>query len=228
MIYKFLNASTFEGYNPYRLTKDGFDWEIIEPKNPWSYIGYWGDHQIIYLLKFLEFSENYFPNKLNDIVDQDIFVFANVPYRIKTVEDILKDPKNTIDFDYEANEKIQNRKNQIGADGALLQDAQGKIYKVNLIEKILVSLLAKISNFIPEAGIWMNTQRPEWNDANNALVGNGVSMVTLYYLRRFLSFSKGSLINWSNPNLPFLMSYMNFLFKRFRLLTIKRPYLRLL
>ena len=34
----------------------------------------------------------------------------------------------------------------------------------------------------------MNTQRPEWNDANNALVGNGVSMVTLYYLRRFLSF----------------------------------------
>ena len=72
------------------------------------------------------------------------------------MEDILKDPKNTIDFDYEANEKIQNRKNQIGADGALLQDAQGKIYKVNLIEKILVSLLAKISNFIPEAGIWMN------------------------------------------------------------------------
>ncbi|MGB5428677.1 MAG: hypothetical protein WBM94_03315, partial [Eudoraea sp.] len=37
-------------------------------------------------------------------------------------------------------------------------------------------------------GIWLNTQRPEWNDANNALVGNGVSMVTLYYIRRFLSF----------------------------------------
>ena len=34
----------------------------------------------------------------------------------------------------------------------------------------------------------MNTQRPEWNDANNALVGNGVSMVTLYYMRRFFSF----------------------------------------
>jgi hypothetical protein len=43
-----------------------------------------------------------------------------------------------------------------------------------------------MSNFIPEGGIWMNTQRPEWNDANNALVGNGVSMVTLCYLRRFL------------------------------------------
>ena len=31
----------------------------------------------------------------------------------------------------------------------------------------------------------MNTQRPEWNDANNALVGYGVSMVTLYYTRRY-------------------------------------------
>jgi hypothetical protein len=50
-----------------------------------------------------------------------------------------------------------------------------------------------MSNFIPEAGIWMNTQRPEWNDANNALVGNGVSMVTLCYLRRFLKFFQGIL-----------------------------------
>ena len=48
--------------------------------------------------------------------------------------------------------------------------------------------MQRLSNFIPEAGIWLNTQRPEWNDANNALVGNGVSMVTLYYLRRFLKF----------------------------------------
>ena len=191
MIYKFLNASTFDGYNPYRLTKDGFDWETIEQDNPWSYIGYWGDHQIIYLLKFLEFSENYFPNKLNAILDQDLFVFANVPYRIKSVEEILNDPKNTIDFDQKANDEILKRKSILGSDGALLQDSQGQIYKVNFVEKILVSLLAKISNFIPEAGIWMNTQRPEWNDANNALVGNGVSMVTLYYLRRFLTFFKG-------------------------------------
>lgn len=52
MIFKFLNASTFDGYNPYRVTKGGFDWEVIEPDDPWSYIGYWGDHQIIYLQKF--------------------------------------------------------------------------------------------------------------------------------------------------------------------------------
>ena len=29
---------------------------------------------------------------------------------------------------------------------------------------------------------------PEWNDANNALVGQGISMVTLYYMRRYVRF----------------------------------------
>ena len=50
MISKFLNASTMDGYNPYRIMREGIDWEVIEPNDPWSYIGYWGDHQIIYLL----------------------------------------------------------------------------------------------------------------------------------------------------------------------------------
>jgi len=36
----------------------------------------------------------------------------------------------------------------------------------------------------------MNTQRPEWNDANNALVGKGLSVVTLAYLRRTVAFCK--------------------------------------
>lgn len=188
MIHKFLNATTFDGYNPYRVTKDGFDWETIEPDNPWSYIGYWGDHQVIYLLKFLEFSEKYFPGKLASFFDEDCFVYAAVPYTIKAYEEILRDPKNTIDYNHTWEKKIQQRKQELGADGALLFGDDQQIYHVNFIEKILAMLLAKMANFIPEAGIWMNTQRPEWNDANNALVGNGVSMVTLSYLHRFLKF----------------------------------------
>jgi hypothetical protein len=188
MIHKFLNASTFDGYNPYRVTKDGFDWETVEHDNPWSYIGYWGDHQIIYLLKFLEFIENHNPNRLANLFDQDVFVYANVPYKIKNYQAILENPKDTIEFDFKLDSEINKRKVAFGADGALLLGNDSKIYHVNFIEKILATVLAKMSNFIPEAGIWMNTQRPEWNDANNALVGNGVSMVTLYYLRRFLNF----------------------------------------
>lgn len=188
MIHKFLNASTFDGYNPYRVTKGGFDWEVIEEDDPWSYIGYWGDHQIIYLLKFLEFIKESKPEKLKSLSTQDLFVYANVPYTIKPYDQILANSKDTIDFNHAQQELIEKRRSTIGVDGALLQDTTHKIYRVNLIEKLLATILAKVSNLIPEAGIWLNTQRPEWNDANNALVGNGVSMVTLYYLRRFLSF----------------------------------------
>jgi hypothetical protein len=186
MIHKFLNASTFDGYNPYRVTKSGFDWEAIEPDNPWSYIGYWGDHQIIYLLKFLEFIEKFHPGKLNSYFEKECFVYAAVPYTIKSYQDILKNPKDTIEYNHDWEKKIIDQRAKIGADGALISNNSNEIYHVNFIEKILATVLAKISNFIPEGGIWMNTQRPEWNDANNALVGNGVSMVTLCYLRRFL------------------------------------------
>ncbi len=195
MIHKFLNASTFDGYNPYRVTKDGFDWEVIEPDNPWSYIGYWGDHQIIYLLKFLEFIENHYPNKLASYFNENIFVYANVPYKIKDYSSILQNPKDTIEFDEALNASIEMERKILGADATLLKVKGQGIYKVNLLEKLLATVLSKVSNYIPEAGIWMNTQRPEWNDANNALVGNGVSMVTLCYLRRFLDFFEGIIDN---------------------------------
>lgn len=188
MIHKFLNATTFEGYNPYRVTKSGFDWETVEHDNPWSYIGYWGDHQIIYLLKLLEINEKYYPGALCNQFNQELYVYANVPYKIKSYNEILKNAKDTIDFDDELNHKIKKNVDIIGSDAALLVAQNDTIYTVNFIEKILATVLAKLSNFIPDGGIWMNTQRPEWNDANNALVGNGVSVVTLCYLRRFLVF----------------------------------------
>ena len=188
MITKFVNASTADGYNPYRITREGIDWECPDPHDPWAYIGYWGDHQIIYLQKFLELSDEFHPGKLDLFLEKELFVFANVPYRIKSYSEIVKNPKETIVFDFSLNDKIKELTRQTGADGRLLRNSNGEIYRVNLTEKILITLLAKLCNFIPEAGIWLTTQRPEWNDANNALVGNGTSMVTLYYLRRFLKF----------------------------------------
>jgi hypothetical protein len=188
IIAKFVNASTADGYNPYRVTREGLDWECPDPEDPWAYIGYWGDHQIIYLQKFLEQSEHFHPGKLDELLTKEIFVYANVPYRIKSFAEIIKNPKDTIIFDSELNRQIEKLKQKTGADGKLLRNNDGEIVRTNLLEKVLTTLLAKLSNFIPEAGIWLNTQRPEWNDANNALVGNGVSMVTLYYLRRFLEF----------------------------------------
>lgn len=188
MILKFVNASTVDGYNPYRISRKGIDWEVVDPEDPWAFIGYWGDHQLIYLLKLLELSNGYHPEKLGKLLTQRLNVYANVPYKIKGYEDILTNSSDTIEFDYELAKTIEKRTDQVGSDGKLVWNDKDQIVKANLAEKILVSVLTKLYNFIPEAGIWLNTQRPEWNDANNALVGNGVSMVTLYHLKRFLHF----------------------------------------
>jgi hypothetical protein len=188
MISKFVNASTIDGYNPYRITRDGIDWEVIEPHDPWSFIGYWGDHQIVYLHKLLEVAFNYHPHRLLALLNQDIFTYANVPYRIKGYNAIATNPKSTIDFDPNLARIVDQRVEELGSDGKLVWDHQGELERANLTEKLLLTILTKLYNYIPEGGIWLNTQRPEWNDANNALVGNGVSMVTLYQLRDFLQF----------------------------------------
>ncbi|MFT2090719.1 hypothetical protein [Paraglaciecola sp. 2405UD69-4] len=195
VISKFINASTIDGYNPYRITKQGIEWEIEEPEDPWSFIGYWGDHQIIYLQKMLELSHKFHPERLNKMLHQDMFCYANVPYRIKSFESILKDAKNTVDFDEYAAQIIDKRVLEIGFDGKLILDEEGEVYQVNLLEKLIVPLLCKLGNFVVDGGIWLNTQRPEWNDANNAIVGQGLSMVTLNYLSRYVRFFQSLIDN---------------------------------
>ena len=190
MICTFLNATTADGYNPYRITQDGIDWEAPEPGNPWANIGYWSDHQIIYLQKLMEVSAKVHPGRLQEFLSMPIFSYANVPYRIKPYSDLLKDPYNTIDFNWDLEETIETWVSSIGSDGKLISKSESNVLHVSMAEKLLTLLLAKLVNFVPEGGIWMNTQRPEWNDANNALVGKGLSVVTLGYVRRFVAFYK--------------------------------------
>ncbi|MDX1531271.1 MAG: hypothetical protein R3362_07080, partial [Rhodothermales bacterium] len=201
MIATFVNASTADGYNPYRITDEGIDWETIEPDDPWSYIGYWGDHQIIYLLRLLESLRAHEPDRLADLLPLRRFSYANVPYRIKPYAEILRDPQDTVVYDNEEEARIAARVERVGADGKLVWGGDGVLH-VTFAEKLLVPLLAKLTNFIPEGGIWMNTQRPEWNDANNALVGNGVSMVTLFAVRRYLAFLHDLLENAPGASAP--------------------------
>ncbi len=188
IISKFLNATTVDGYNPYKVTSEGIDWEVIEPENPWSNIGYWGDHQVIYLLRLLELSYKHNPKAIQQALNSKQYAFANVPYRLKSYNEIVVAPKNSIRFDDALHNHIFSQLPTYGQDARLLLDAKNEVYLTTFTEKIAITFLAKFSNLIPEAGIWMNTLRPEWNDANNALVGYGASMVTLYYMRRFVAF----------------------------------------
>ena len=102
---------------------------------------------------------------------------------------IARNPRATITFDHAADARSDRAGGHaLGGDGKLLHDADGRLVHVTLLEKLLVPVLAKLGNLVLDGGIWMNTQRPEWNDANNALVGDGLSMVTLCQLRRHLVF----------------------------------------
>jgi hypothetical protein len=67
-------------------------------------------------------------------------------------------------------------------------DAADRPVLATLAEKLAIIVLAKAGSLVPGGGLWLHTQRPEWNDANNALVGNGLSVVTLAHLRRLLAF----------------------------------------
>jgi len=224
-IAKFVNATTADGYNPYRITRDGFDWEVVEPDNPWSNIGYWGDHQVNYLVKLLELSQAYHPGQLGNSLSRDVFVYANVPYRIKGYRALLTDPHDTVLYDQPEADAIAIRVKATGSDGKLLTRADGSIYHVNLLEKLLVPVLSKLGNFVPGGGIWMNTQRPEWNDANNALVGYGLSMVTLCYLRRYLKLYAGILDDGPVESYPVSTEVADFLVGITEVLTRHRPLL---
>lgn len=202
MITTFLNATTVDGYNPYRITYNGIDWEIPEAGNPWANIGYWSDHQITYLHRLMEISVKFHPGKLQAFLTRPMFSYAHVPYRIKAYAELLKDPYNSIEFDWKLEEQIEARKTELGADGKLVSAANGQVLQVSLAEKLLTLLLAKLVNFVPEGGIWMNTQRPEWNDANNALVGKGLSVVTLCYLRQYLTFCRSLFGNSTLDTVP--------------------------
>ena len=184
VVARFVNASTMDGYNPYRVTRQGIDWEVPDPDDPWAGFGYWGDHQVVYLMHLLEAWRQFAPGAAAAWLDRRWFTYAAVPYRIKPYPDILHDRWDTIVFDEQAHRAAMREVDRIGGDGRLVLDGDGQPLRVSFAEKLIVPVLAKLANLVPGGGIWMNTQRPEWNDANNALVGNGLSMVTTCQLHR--------------------------------------------
>jgi hypothetical protein len=202
MVSTFLSAMTADGYNPYRIGRDGIDWEAIEPDDPWSYIGYWGDHQIIYLLRLMEAAQAQEPGLLGTLWNRQLFSFADVPYRLRPHAEQVRNPKETIDFDLAAHERAHERRKALGGDGLLILDDAGEPVLATLGEKLATILLAKAGSLVPGGGLWLHTQRPEWNDANNALAGYGLSVVTLAYLRRFLAW----IAAWPQAAEPFAVS----------------------
>ncbi len=188
MIATFLGATTADGYNPYRVTRDGVEWEVPDREQAWANIGYWSDHQVVYLQRLLEASARFDPVALQALLHRRVFSHANVPYRIAPYAAMLENPYDTIAFDFDLDRRIAEAVATEGTDARLVRGPDGATLHVSMVDKLFVLLLVKLANLVPEGGIWMNTQRPEWNDANNALVGKGLSVVTTAYLHRTVVF----------------------------------------
>ena len=211
MIARFLDASTMDGFNPYRITRDGVEWEVPDPDDPWSGIGYWGDHQIVYLLRLLEALHAHAPGTLEALLPQELFAYADVPYRLSDHTAMLQTPRTTIAFEASRQAEVAARVAVRGRDGACVHEADGTLRHASLLEKLLVPVLAKLSSFVPGGGIWMNTQRPEWNDANNALAGIGLSVVTTCHLHRHLMFLEQRLSGTADPGARVAIEVVNWL-----------------
>lgn len=189
MISLFLDSMTADGYNPGALSRESYHWEIPNIHNPWANTGYWTDHQVIYLSKLLELAVAFDDPILSDL-NVKRFSSTRVPYKLKSHKEIMDNPRESISFDYDLNNEIDALKKEIGMDAQLYIDADNKPILVSMTTKLLQVALTKLASLIPGGGLWLNTQRPEWNDANNALAGYGLSVVTLCYLYRYLSLLK--------------------------------------
>ena len=97
MVALFVNASTADGYNPYRVTDRGIDWEVEEPDDPWARTSATGRP----------------PDRLPRPATRPApapttpagwrrcwtkrrFSYANVPYRIAPYAEVVRDPQDTV------------------------------------------------------------------------------------------------------------------------------------
>ena len=122
MIAMFVNATTADGYNPYRITRDGIDWEVPEPDNPWANIGYWSDHQIVYLLRLLETSARFHPGRLRGPARRArSSPTPTSPTGSPATPRSCADPRDTITFDDGPRARSIERagRRELGADGQL-------------------------------------------------------------------------------------------------------------
>ena len=71
----------------------------------------------------------------------------DLPYRIKPYAELLRDPYNTIAFDWEREEAIHARAKQQGGDGKLMQSADGQVLHA------AGSPFARLTFLAPEAAV---------------------------------------------------------------------------
>ena len=97
MICKFLNATTADGYNPYRLTSLGIDWEAPNPDDPWSNMVTGAIIKSSICSNSLSYPTIYIPMASRICSWHLSLVMPTYPTGF-AYDDLLKDPRDSIEF----------------------------------------------------------------------------------------------------------------------------------
>ena len=183
-VARFVNASTADGYNPYRVTRAGFEWEVPDPDDPWAFIGYWNDHQLVYLVRLLESWRRHDPAALARALGKEGFVYADVPYRIAGFDAIVANA-DTISYDEEC--AAPSTRGSLGKGTRAASSGTARAPPPRAARREAARACARQADQPrPRGGPLADDPLAEWNDANNALVGIGASVVTLAHLSQAL------------------------------------------
>ena len=189
VVAKFVNASTLDGYNPYRISRDGIDWEVPDPDDPWSHIGYWGDHQIVYLLRLLEAWEQHEPG--GDSAAGSTGRCSSTPTcrtRSPTTTRWSSTRGTRSPSTTQRADAIAEREQQIGSDGRLVVDADGALVRVGSAREAARAGAGQAHQLRARtAGSGSTPSGPSGTTPTTRWPAPGLSMVTLYHLRRYLA-----------------------------------------
>ena len=84
------------------------------------------------MLKLLELAQAHNQQTLSELLVERIYVYANVPYRIKSYEEIVFNPQDTIHFDHLEAQVISERITLLGLDGKLVLESKNTPIRCNL------------------------------------------------------------------------------------------------
>lgn len=164
--------------------------------------GFWVDHWT-YNMDLIDNYLNIFPDMLEDLLYKVPFKYfrspeAVLPRHLKYV--LTKEGKVR---QYDAVYRDVERLSGEGFDGSATNwhtDVNHHVIQTNLVVKLLILALTKITNFDPSGlGLMMNSDKPGWNDAMNGLpglFGSGISEVI--EVQRIVGFLIKSLLRAPN------------------------------
>lgn len=158
--------------------------------------GYWVDHWR-YNLDLIESYLMVYPDCLKELFFDTEFTFFDDKYRVKPrrLRYLLRKGKvyqgESIEIDREKARILKNRKKFKNT----LRSRDKKIYRTNLIEKLLVLILNKAASFDPDGlGIEMEADKPGWCDSLNGLPALfGSSLCETFELKRAVLILKKAL-----------------------------------